>query len=117
MNSKELRIRRLLFDLHISNRYRGYACVYEALLLLEEDEDLLVFISKGLYVDVAVRVGTTPACVERNIRTVKEKAFERNREHFLFSGCEECPSNGEFLGLLMYQLKLWDYQNRKFLRF
>ena len=117
MDLKEQMIRKLLFDLTINSSAKGYFCVLESLIALEKDEQLLSYISKGLYVDVAFTLDTTVACVERNIRSVKEKAWKRRRNHFVFEGLEEIPTNGEFLSRMMYQLQLWENEYRKSLRF
>ena len=78
MSNKE-KIENILRALGISRRYLGYDFIFPAVKYALEDPKRLQCVSKELWPLVAPEVGTTPYCVERNIRTVSRKAWENNR--------------------------------------
>ena len=63
--------------------------------------ELLTYISKGLYVDIACRFHTTIGCVERDIRTVVKTIWEHGDKRLLIEifGFElkEKPRNSAFI--------------------
>lgn len=64
----------VLEGLGVHRGYQGYAYVRHAISLAEKDGSCLKCITKRLYPQIAEDFGTTPACVERNLRTVAKVA-------------------------------------------
>ncbi|MCE2603975.1 sporulation initiation factor Spo0A C-terminal domain-containing protein, partial [Pseudomonas aeruginosa] len=64
------KIRELLCCLGITANYTGFYYTSYAVYLAMEDMECLSLVTKYLYPEVAKHYHTTPACVERNIRTV-----------------------------------------------
>ena len=83
-------------------RYTGYS-----MELIRENPDYLFHITKGLYIDVAKRYHSTPACVERSIRHAITTTWMNGDNEFrdyLFKNCigasKITPSNSLFLSRL-----------------
>lgn len=96
-------VKHLLRTLGASPVYAGFAPAVQALMFILEDETLLTSLTTRLYPKVAEFCGTTPASVERNIRTVIAIIWEKNQ--FLFQivagyGMTARPSVGDFLAIL-----------------
>ena len=85
-------------SLGISATHLGYYYLNTSILLILEDENRLLMVSKLLYPLVAEIHSTTPSCVERNIRT--ERLFQ-------IAGCrlQSKPTNGEFIDILSCYIK------------
>ena len=82
MITLERRVRRELAKLGIPKKYLGEKYLVMALEMLEEEPTKLCCVSKMLYIDIASRYKTTPAAVERNIRTLATVVWERaERDH------------------------------------
>ncbi len=96
-------------SLGISGTHLGYYYLNTCLLLILEDENRLLMVSKLLYPLAAELHDTTPSCVERNIRTVISICWNHgDREHlFEIAGCrlQSKPTNGEFLDILSCYIK------------
>ena len=60
----------LLRRLGVNNSYIGFRYTLYGVIRSVHEPDLLSYISKGLYVEIAVRYKTSVGCVERNIRTI-----------------------------------------------
>ena len=67
----------LIRSLGISGTYLGYYYLCTAVKLVLEDPGCLLMISKILYPKIALIHHTTPACVERDIRTVINLCWTR----------------------------------------
>ena len=63
-----------------SGEYKGGKYVEYAVSLVLEDYNKMINVTKVLYPEVAEHFGTTSSCVERGMRTVVQKAWERNPE-------------------------------------
>ena len=68
----------LLYRLGISPTYKGFFQAAYAVLLATENMERLLLVTKWLYPEVAKHYNTTPECVERNIRTVAQVAWQNN---------------------------------------
>ena len=66
----EKEISNLLRRLGVNNSYVGFRYTIYGVIRTVHDPTLLAYISKGLYVDIAVHYQTSIGCVERNIRTL-----------------------------------------------
>ena len=99
----------LLHDLGIKRTYQGYYHLATAIHLVIEKEERLLYVHKWLYQEIAHIHGTTPSCVERNIRTAKIHSWENgNRsvlEEIAGSPLHQIPSNSELIDMLSCYIK------------
>ena len=95
----------------------GFRYLRDGLLAIGADRSLLRGVTKALYRDIARRFGTTPACVERSIRSAVERAWQHKtpaerRRTFgaLFDPWQDkAPSNVPFLNAMTEYLETrWD---------
>lgn len=94
----------LLRRLGVNNSYVGFRYTTYGIIRAIHNPDLLVYISKGLYVEIAARFHTSTGCVERDIRTVINIIWihgdrELLNEIFDFT-LEKKPRNGAFIDAL-----------------
>jgi hypothetical protein len=68
----------VLGRLGISRGCKGFYYLTYAVLLASENPQCLLLVTKCLYPAVAKQFHTTPACVERNIRTAAKMAWNHN---------------------------------------
>lgn len=101
---------RTLRLLGLNRSYKGFAFLKYGMKLVLEDPDILTYICKGFYVEVAAHFNTSVNCAERNIRTVKELAWQNGNEDVLrdifgcLYGCE-MPTNASFIDTLSCYVK------------
>lgn len=103
-------IERTLRSLGLNNSYKGFRYLIYAIQLVWEDCDFLIYICKGLYVEIAIHYHTTVANVERNIRTVKEAMWNNGNKETLMAvfGSQyylKLPTNAQFIDTLAYYIK------------
>lgn len=94
----------LLRRLGANNSYVGFRYTIYGVIRTIHDPGLLVYISKGLYVEIASRYKTSVGCVERNIRTIIQTIWvhgdrELLNEVFDFE-LKQKPRNGAFIDAL-----------------
>lgn len=98
----------LLHELGISAKYKGYYHMALAVELAMEDEKRLEYVTKRLYPDIAKAFGTTPNCVERDLRTAVSVSWRKGGQAALerMSGCplESRPATAEFVDILVNYL-------------
>ena len=102
----------LIISVGVPVSSRGYWYIREAVLLLSEKSDLIMYITKNVYPTIAKKYDTTPCNVEKAIRYSIGKSWE-----YCIS-CKRCmeglaeliegrkPSNSQFLWMLCRNL--WD---------
>ena len=73
-------IKDTLRSLHITKNYKGYAQALLSLELALQDENRLLSVTKEIYMVVGEREDTSWHTVERNLRTIVKRAWERNPE-------------------------------------
>ena len=100
----EREISNLLWRLGVNNSYIGFRYTIYGVIRTAQDPTLLAYISKGLYVDIAVRYQTSIGCVERNIRTLVNTIWLHGdrrllNEVFNFE-LNPKPRNGAFIDAL-----------------
>lgn len=83
----------------------GEKFLCDALEIMEADPASLTFISKGIYPPIAKRYNTSISSVERNLRFLIEKLWEREAENGYFKmmtgkALTIRPRNGEFLSIM-----------------
>lgn len=92
----------LLLSLGMRMNLSGYTCIREAIMMLLKDDSLQL--TKSVYPAIAEKIGRTPQCVERVIRSAVNDAWNRRNErlwNMYFkpdrSGEISCPTNGYFI--------------------
>ena len=99
----EIVISRTLIDFGIPPHVRGYQYVREALLMLMEDRDNLVCITKDIYPEIARKYYTTPSRVARAIRHATEISWDGWGTYdpkSYFPDNSTRPANSEFLDFI-----------------
>ena len=96
----------LLRRLGVNNSYVGFRYTIYGVIRSVHEPDLVSYISKGLYVEIAARYQTSVGCVERNIRTIINTIWlhgDRNLLNQVF-GFEliQKPRNGAFIDALAH---------------
>ncbi len=96
--------------LGLNKSYKGFNYLIYAINLVLQDSDILTYICKGLYVEIAVHYDTTVASVERNIRTAKNVVWINGDKNMLKSvfGSKyslNIPNNAIFIDKLAYYIK------------
>ena len=94
----------ILRDIGVPPNFKGRLFSYEAVVMLNERPELICALTKKLYPLFAEKYGTTPGCVERAIRTVIDKVWERKVRDEINEFFGEClknvkdkPTNSQFL--------------------
>ncbi len=98
-----MEIQIILRRLGICTTYKGYKATVLALTLALEDENRLNSITREIYTEVAKRLGSTPSAIEKNLRTVVQRAWRMNPgdlEKMAGYHLEFMPSVSEFLDIL-----------------
>lgn len=103
-----LKIHYILNSLGVSARYTGFRLAVSAISLALNDPELLKLISKNLYPVLAKRYHTTVKCIERNIRTIIDKAWQNNPS--LLSSLAgytllDKPKTGQFIEIVVSYLR------------
>ncbi|CCY01268.1 putative uncharacterized protein [Enterocloster bolteae CAG:59] len=96
----------ILRRLGVNNSYVGFRYTLYGVSCIVQDPSLLIYISKGLYVEIAAHYQTSIGCVERNIRTIINTIWihgnrELLNEIFNFN-LEQKPRNGAFIDALAH---------------
>ena len=100
MNIYEKETENLLRKLGANGTYTGFRYISYGVMLIIDNPLLLTHICKGLYVEIAIHFNTNVYCVERNIRTVKELIFKKQR--YKIKRIDNTRlSNSEFLDYLV----------------
>ena len=101
----------LLLKIGIPPHLRGYSYITYAMELILLDPNNIYSICKGLYIDIAKRYGTTPAGVERSIRTAINVAWKYGNREFIdnifqnYTRADKgVPTNSAFLARLFYYI-------------
>lgn len=117
MNLYRREAEKLLRKMGATSNYYGFKYIIHGIQLIIDNPEVLTNIYKGLYIDIALHHRTSPLCVERDIRTVKEliwKKSDRNILYTVFNGMNEPPCNSIFLDCLTFHiLDKTNYINEK----
>lgn len=71
-------IQRLLYQGGVFRTYVGYAYLEEAILLVYENPERLLYMCKEVYLPIALKYNTNVKVVEKNIRTVRDVFMKNN---------------------------------------
>ncbi len=109
----ESKITEILRDIGVPAHIRGYAFMRESIMLSVHNADVLNYITKGLYPEIAIKNNTTASRVERAIRHAIEVAWSRgsyDQKEKLFGYTIDAnrgkPTNSEFIALIADKLRL-----------
>lgn len=109
----ETRVTTLLHEIGVPAHIRGYNYMRESIIIAVENPDVLNYITKELYPEIAKRCGTTPSRVERAIRHAIEVAWGRgnletkdNLFSYTINVNKGKPTNSEFIALIADRLRL-----------
>ena len=101
-------INKTLQSLGISKCYKGYKQLLLSVELALDDEDRLMCITENIYHQVADICGCNHCQVERNIRTVAQRAWDVNAERLTeIAGysLSSPPSVSELISILVTYIK------------
>ena len=100
----------LLRRLGANSSYVGFYYVTYGVSQNIQKPELITFITKGLYAEIAIKYQTTVGCVERDMRTVINTIWQHgNREllEIIFErNLTRKPRNGEFIDALSNYLHI-----------
>lgn len=103
----DIKIQELLYSIGLTANYAGYRQMMIALEIATQEPESLRLVTKWLYPETARRCGTNWKAVERNIRTMRRRAW-RNSQHTLeqMAGCsfDTMPKPAQFLAILAHGL-------------
>lgn len=98
------KVEHLIRRLGANGSYIGFHFTVSAVTKSIEDRRFLLYITKGVYLEVALENNTTVKCVERDIRTVIGVIWKYGDRELLntVAGRElrEKPNNREFIDML-----------------
>lgn len=107
-----------LIELGATPEYTGYKYLLNALMITMQDESMLSRITTGLYPTIAEKFGTSPANVERSIRTVLSAVWcDADKEalrNVLGRSYPVQPGNAKFIGIVSKRL-LMGYRKERHL--
>ena len=97
-----------LREFGIGKNYISQKRTVVAIQLALEDEDRLLRVKKGVYIPAAEQCNCTWSAVERNIRTVVEKAWKVNRDALVKRArypMSEPPNASEYIEIMVYNIQ------------
>ena len=102
-----------IHELGVPAHIKGYHYMRTAIMMVIEDPDLLNFITKQLYPDIAKKYQTTSSRVERAIRHSIEVAWGRGRQEvinevfgYTIHEGKGKPTNSEFIAMAADRIRL-----------
>lgn len=99
-------IKSVLRRLGVKTSNQGYHFTAYGILLVLKNKDYLSFITKSLYIDIAIEFHTSWKCVERNIRTIVDSVWKTDNIELLIEICNGThttrPINKEFFELMYH---------------
>ena len=109
----ETKVTNILHEIGVPAHIRGYHYIRDAIILAVNDVDVLNYITKELYPQIAKKSNTTPSRVERAIRHAIEVAWTRgkidaidNLFGYTINTHKGKPTNSEFIALITDRLRL-----------
>ena len=98
---------RLIRQLGVTSKYKGYYYVAEAVRMFMEIQDHPIKITKDIYPTLAKQFKSTSVNVEHDIRTVINVCWESNKEamdEIAGYPLRYKPTNSEFIDMMAYYL-------------
>ena len=102
-----------MHELGLPAHIKGYQYIRTAIMMVSENMDLLNYITKQLYPDIAKRYGSTSSRVERAIRHSIEVAWTRGKPEvmekifgYTIDTGKGKPTNSEFIAMVADRIRL-----------
>ena len=102
-----------IHELGVPAHIKGYQYIRTAIMMVVEDMDMLNFITKRLYPEIAKAYGTTSSRVERPIRHSIEVAWSRGKPEtmndifgYTIHTGKGKPTNSEFIAMVADRIRL-----------
>jgi two-component system, response regulator, stage 0 sporulation protein A len=102
----EFKTSAMLTSFNIPKHICGYIFLREAILMLTENFDLRLGITKQLYPDIARKYNSTPSKVERDMRHAIESSWYKSYKPFFEIFGADKPTNSQFVAVLADKLRL-----------
>ena len=102
-------IYKLFFRLGISVKYVGFSYAAQAIHIAVLNPERLHYITKEIYMEVAIMYKTNPSTIEHAIRRVISVAWKRNApllKELANYPLEKAPSASEFLSILSMHIAI-----------
>ncbi len=110
------KVYRLIRQLGMTKKYKGYYYVAEAVMMSMELQDYPIKITKDIYAHMAKQFKSTPVNIEHDIRTVINVCWTANKETMdRIAGypLRYRPTNSEFVDMLAYYLLQTEYEEEE----
>ena len=110
------KVYRLIRQLGMTSKYKGYYYVAEAVMMSMELQDYPIKITKDIYPHLAKKFKSTPVNIEHDIRTVINVCWTANKETMdRIAGypLRYRPTNSEFVDMLAYYLVQTEYEEEE----
>lgn len=109
-NELETIISKLLNKMGITASIKGYHFIRKGVMMVIENEDAILSMTKGLYPDIAKEYNTTAGKVERAMRHAIETAWKRTGKEVYselagYSPIEK-PTNSQFIAIMSEYLRI-----------
>ncbi len=111
--SQEAKLTDLLHNLGVPSHIRGYQYLKEGILIVYRKGNVLSYVTKDVYPEIARKFRTTPTRVERAIRHAIEVSWNRGdinlMEHIFGNSLNvnrDKPTNAEYLSTLADKIKI-----------
>ncbi len=112
-NYLETKVTKILHEMGVPAHIRGYNYMRESIMMAVDNKEILNYITKELYPEIAKKCQTTPSRVERAIRHAIEVAWSRgnleakdNLFSYTINSNKGKPTNSEFIALIADRLRL-----------
>ena len=109
----EIMITDILHKIGVPAHIKGYQYLRKAIVITVDDPDIINYITKRLYPDVAEHFMSTPSRVERAMRHAIEVAWDRGDVDFLGSyfgatihHSRGKPTNSEFIAIIADKIRM-----------
>ena len=115
MKIQQTKAEKLLRELGVNGSYVGFQYTAYGIIRTMEEPEMIVYVCKGLYVEIAAHFHTTRESAERNIRTVKNviwKHGDKELLHDIFGRTlTKIPNNAAFIDALAQYLLIRDQES------
>lgn len=96
----------LLEQLGLSRKEKGFERLSYAIAVTAKEFERAGSVTKLLYPDLAKHFQTTPEKIERSLRHLIEKSWEKDRDN-----SEIRPTNSEYIAILADSIRSGSYEN------
>ena len=111
--TRQAKITNIIQQVGIPPNIFGYYYVRDAVMMVLDDIEILLHITKSLYPMIAKKHNSTPTKVQRAIRHAVAIAWDRGYADFIMNAFGHAdnqkiarPSNSEFIGMIADKIRL-----------